>query len=113
MSTMTLEEALGTLIRMLNPYTDGARGSMTLGAPVEISAIAADGDTRVDVSQVQLEIDDYHDYHAEWTFKGQPQRIARGLRIQYRHRANGEAGRAGVCATEHLLIGFAGANGGG
>jgi hypothetical protein len=84
---------------------------MTLSVPLDPTASITDAS--FDISQIQVEIDDYHDYHAEWTFKGQQQRIARGLRVQYRHRVNGEAGRAGVLATEHLLIGFAGANGGG
>jgi hypothetical protein len=94
--TMSLEEALGTLIRALNPYTDGSPGTMKL-----------------DVSDIQVEIDDYHEERGAWMFKSQPSRIQRALRIQYRHTMKGAAGDAGVTPTEYLLIGYAGSNGGG
>lgn len=96
MATMSLEEALGTLIRALNPYTSGAPGTMI-----------------INVSDIHVEIDDYHEEHGAWVFKSQPARIQRALRIQYRHTMTGAAGDAGVNPTEYLLVGYAGSNGGG
>ena len=110
---MSLEEALGTVIRSLNPYTKGKPGSMTLGLPIEISISTAASSSGVAVKDVPVEIDDYHEGRAEWIFKGQPHRVQRALRIQYRHKMDGAAGDADVFATEFLLIGFAGSNGGG
>src|SRR5262245_3107731 len=89
---MSLEEAIGTVIRSLNPYTKGKKNTMTLGLPVEISISTAGTDTepKVEVKNVPVEIDDYHDGRAEWIFKAQPHRVQRALRIQYRHKMDGE-----------------------
>ena len=109
MSNLTFEEALGTVIRALNPYTDGSRDSMVFGSTASSPTITVAG---VDVGDIHLEIDDYHDDREAWVFKAQPHRIQRALRIQYRHKTKGEAHKAGVWVTENLLIGFSGANGG-
>jgi hypothetical protein len=117
---LSLEAALGRVIRSLNPYTGGEEDGMIFGPPViSIPSVAAgtDGEDAssidVDVKNVPVEIDDYREGRAEWIFKAQPHRIQRALRIQYRHKAAGKAGEAGVFVTEFLLIGFAGSNGGG
>jgi hypothetical protein len=109
---MSLEEAIGTVIRLLNPYTNGSNGSMTIGTVNNHSKSAVDAEIGFDVRDVRLEIDDYHDSQGEWLFKGSSNRIARAVKIEYRHTVNGEAGRAGILPTEHLLIGYAGSNGG-
>jgi hypothetical protein len=109
MASMTFEKALGTVIRALNPYTDGSAGSMQFSSTAPPATITVEG---VDVGDIHLEIDDYHDDREAWVFKAQPHRIQRALRIQYRHKTKGEAGKAGVWVTENLLIGFSGANGG-
>jgi hypothetical protein len=99
---MSVECDLGTLIRMLNPYTNGGEGSMRFAS--------AGGAATTDLTQVRLEVDDYEGH---WTFKGQDQRIKKAVRIEYRYPAEGAAGEAGVLATEYLLIGYVGAGGGG
>ncbi len=49
-----------------------------------------------------------------WTFRGQPQTIKRALRVTYRYPLKDIGGKyTGFYATEHLLIGYAGGNGGG
>jgi len=97
---MSVECDLGTLIRMLNPYTDGGEGSMSFAS--------ASGDT-TDLTKIRLEVEEYEGH---WIFKGQDQRVKKAIRIEYRYPVDGPAGEAGVLATEYLLIGYLGAGGG-
>jgi hypothetical protein len=59
--------------------------------------------------------DHYENYSsAEWSFRGQPQTIKKAVRVTYRYQLKDTGGNAtGFYATEHLLIGYAGGNGGG
>ena len=61
-----------------------------------------------DPAQIQMEEDNYA---AQWAFKGQTQNIKRALRIQYSYSKTTSAGDT-YTVTEHLLVGFAGSNGG-
>ena len=103
---MSLETDLGILIRMLNPYTNGAVDTMRIapGVPAPDPG-AIDGGV---LAQLNLEVDNYEGH---WAFTGQDQRITRALRIRYYHRAPDPAGAAGVFNAEYLLIGFVGAGG--
>jgi hypothetical protein len=99
---MSIEEALGTLIRMANPYTTG--GVNTIQFP---SATAGTPPT-IDPSQIPVEEDNYA---AQWTFKGQTQNIKRALRIQYTYPKTDSSGAVLYNVTENLLVGFAGTDG--
>lgn len=101
LTRMPAAQALGQLIFMLNPYTNGRSNAVAIGS-------GGPGDD-VDLSQVSIEVDNYS---GQWSFKGQEQRVTKAIRIQYRYRADGEAGDYGVLTTEHLLIGFVGSGGG-
>jgi len=99
---MPVEQALGTLIVNANPYTTGAAGSMGL-----VAGLLA----QIDPNQIQVEEDNYA---AQWTFKGVTQNIKRALRIQYQYDKRDKNGNLlGYRVTEHLIVGFAGSNGGG
>jgi hypothetical protein len=101
---MSIEEALGTLIRIANPYTSGAERTMHFAAakPAE-----AGNPPMIDPHQIPVEQDNYT---AQWTFKGQTQIIAKALRIEYTYPMKNKAGDT-YHVTEHLLIGFAGSGG--
>ena len=96
---MSIEQALGTLIRMANPYTSGAAGTINFaGAPLAI-----------DPNQIPVEEDNYT---TQWVFKGQTETVEKALRIQYQYDATDDKGNLlGYKVTEHLLIGFAGSGG--
>ena len=101
MAAMPVEQALGTLIVMANPYTTGGTGSMGFiaGPPAQI-----------DPNQIQVEEDNYA---AQWTFKGLTQNIKRALKIEYTYdKKDAQGNSLGYTVTEHLLVGFAGSNGG-
>jgi hypothetical protein len=105
------DKDLGLMIRLLNPYsTDmnptedmqaGGAAAPATQPPPEASPAASD------LSKYQVEIDNYE---GAWDFKGDTHKITRALRITYRYRVKGGEG---IMATEHLLIGYAGGNGGG
>ena len=105
------DKDLGLMIRLLNPYSkdmnqptedmqaEGAAAPATQ-TPPEASPAASD------LSKYFVEIDNYE---GAWDFKGNTHKITRALRITYRYPVkDGE----GILATEHLLIGYAGGNGG-
>ena|ERR1700680_1237183 len=103
---MAMHAALGKVIHSLNPYTDTMEFPQP---PVAAAPTAGKTPPPQDVSQIQVEIDDYR---GEWTFRGQMQNIKRGLRITYRYPIVDNKGKpTGVYATEHLLIGYAGGDG--
>lgn len=137
---MLLEPKLGKLIRKLNPYTNGAMRTMLCGAnPPNFVALGADltalgnaittyaaaqtaanlhavelaedqVNTDLGISDFDLRVDnDYRQDYMTWTFRGQPHAVKRALRISYRYELPGQG--AGVFATEHVLIGYAGSNG--
>jgi hypothetical protein len=100
---MSIEEALGTLIRSANPYTTGASGTMAFAA-------AHPADHSIDPTNIPVEEDNYS---AQWVFKGQTQSIEKAIRIQYTYTKTDKDGRdLGYSVTEHLLVGFAGSGGG-
>ena len=129
------ERELGRMIRVLNPYsTDmdyppgappvlpqaGQQGSTGQTAPSAAPQGGTQGATGQpapsNLEQFQVEIDDYIAYYTSgtWTFRGAPQTIKRALRVTYRYQLKDIDGKyTGFYATEHLLIGYAGGNGGG
>jgi hypothetical protein len=112
------ERELGMLIKTLNPYTDEM--DYPRGTPPAVPPAAQQGETGQaapsNLGQFQVEIDDYFANYTSgtWTFRGQPEIIKRALRVTYRYPLKDSAGKdTGFYATEHLLIGYAGGNGGG
>jgi hypothetical protein len=102
---MSIEEALGALIRMANPYTTGGAGTMHFAAA---KAAGAGDPLTIDPHQIPVEEDKYT---AQWVFKGQTQNIEKALRIQYTYPMKSKSGDT-YHVTEHILIGFAGSGGG-
>jgi hypothetical protein len=104
--TMTIEEALGTLIRMANPYTSGAADTMHFAAAKAAKGV---GTSTIDPGQIPVEEDRYPN---SWAFKGQTQTVQKSIRVQYQYDAMDDKGKKlGYKVTEHLLIGFAGSGG--
>jgi len=101
LTKMAVQEALGKMILLLNPYTKGEEGIIAFGH-------GSPGDD-IDINEVRVEVDDYEGH---WAFRGIDQKIKRAVRIEYRYLADGQAGANGVMTTEHLLVGFAGSGGG-
>jgi len=105
------DKDLGLMIRLLNPYsTDMKQQTEDMqaeGAAAPASQPTSGGSSAAsDLSKYHAEIDNYE---GAWDFKGNTHKITRALRITYRYPVNdGE----GILATEHLLIGYAGGNGG-
>jgi hypothetical protein len=98
-----LDEDLGKLISMMNPYTDGLEGSMDphmfINPRSELSGR--------NIEDVWMEIDS--NYPASWTFKGQEQKVNTALRIGYRWKK--QVGETTVWLTDYLLVGFEGSGG--
>jgi hypothetical protein len=67
---MAMHAALGKVIHSLNPYTDTMEFPQP---PVAAAPTAGKTPPPQDVSQIQVEIDDYR---GEWTFRGQMQNIS-------------------------------------
>jgi hypothetical protein len=108
------EKALGNLIKQLNPY------SPDMNQPANIPAVASEGAGTGGADQdaeFHIELDDHIANYssADWSFRGRTQTIKRALRITYRYPLLGpdQKTKTGFYATEHLLIGYAGGNGGG
>jgi hypothetical protein len=105
---MSIEEALGTLIRMANPYTTGGPGTIHFVPATPGTAATA---PTIDPTQIPVEEDNYA---AQWPFKGLTQNIKRALKIQYTYdKTDAQGNPLGYKVTEHLLVGFAGSNGSG
>jgi hypothetical protein len=106
-AAVDLPEQLKKLIELIvmhNPYTDGHPGDMDF-------LIYPPTGEAAKFSQFKVEVE--AGYPTEWSFKGQPQKINKILRIQYRAKASakdgyGEARRADdkYWMTAQLLIGF-------
>lgn len=112
------ERDLGMLIRCLNPYSTDMDNPP--GVPPVIPQAGPQGATgqaaSSDFEQFQVEVDDYIANYTSgtWTFRGAPQTIKRALRVTYRYPLKDiHNNDTGFYATEHLLIGYAGGNGGG
>jgi len=101
--------ALGELISKLNPY------SSDMEHPAGIPPVA--GATAPDPKiPFQIEVHDHYENYSsvEWSFRGQSETVKKALRITYRYELKDKQGHGtGFYATEHLLIGYAGGNGGG
>jgi hypothetical protein len=104
------DKDLGLMIRLLNPYsTDMKQQGEDMraeGAAAPAAQPAPDGSAPSALSQYHVEIDNYE---GAWDFKGNTHKITRALRITYRYPVKDGHG---ILATEHLLIGYAGGNGG-
>jgi hypothetical protein len=130
----TPEEDLGTLICMMNPYTNGAVGSMdphmfveswsatpttpsaggssagaAISPPTGPTSPSPTGSNVSEMGNFWMEIDDK--YPASWSFKGQPQKVNTALRIGYRWKKT-VPGRPDIWVTDYLLVGFEGSGGG-
>jgi hypothetical protein len=118
---MPLESDLGMLIMRLNPYARDMRFSAAghPGAPAAAAAGgagnpaaagpggAAEAHPPLDLGQFDVQIENI--YTTPWSFKGQEHNIKRAVRIQYRYPY---PNAPGVLATDYLLIGYVGSNGG-
>jgi hypothetical protein len=128
------ERELGRMICILNPYSTemdyppgappvvsqaGQQGSTGQTAPSTVpqgGQGATDRAAPSSLEQFQVEVDDYIANYTSgtWTFRGAPQTIKRALRVTYRYPLRDIHDKpTGFYATEHLLIGYAGGNGGG
>lgn len=106
---------LGDLINTLNPYTgntlsNGAKtGDMEIYTAVSVAAPPPPPGGHRD--QIMIEVDSK--YPGEWTFKGQPQKINKAVRIRYRFPVTDPTtGSLLYWVEDYLLIGFEGSNGG-
>ncbi|HUC09505.1 MAG TPA: hypothetical protein VL985_03655 [Stellaceae bacterium] len=101
----SLDEDLGRLISMMNPYTNGESG--TMDPHMFIDAKAQPVGENLEIKDVWMEIDS--NYPASWTFKGQEQKVNTALRIGYRWKKT--VGTKVVWMTDYLLVGFEGSGG--
>ena len=113
-----MAQDLGDLINTLNPYTGNTgsllpkgttTGDMNIYTADAIAAPPVPPGTHRD--RIMLEVDSK--YPGEWTFKGEPQRINKAVRIRYRFPVMDSSGTLLYWVEDYLLIGFEGANGGG
>jgi len=95
---MSMEQELGELICMLNPYTHDMDIYVRNPDPKTIAT---------DYKQIELEVESK--YPGEWSFKGQAQRINTAGRIRYRYPVKDEAGEVLYWKDDYLLIGYEGA----
>ena len=138
---MLFEPKLGKLIRKLNPYTSGDMQTMLCGAnPADLATLGTDLtnlgnaisafasgsgtlqtvtdcekklDADMPISDLDIRIDnDYQQEYMSWTFRGQPYKVKRALLIKYRYEITRNGVGTGVFATDHVLVGYAGGNGG-
>jgi hypothetical protein len=111
-----MEEALGKLINIMNPYSNPGCQPFHEGRRMKFAASdpeqAVAGDPAEQLRQIALEMDNYGG--GEWTFMGQMYKIKRALLIPYRYQLLGGVNRdvqTGVWPNGNLLIGYTGANG--
>ena len=106
---------LGNLINDLNPYFDATIGpglavappiawemDLYLGAPPAVPPAGL-------ANQIEVQVDS--EYAGQWNFAGQPQNIARAVRIRYRYPARSPSGQV-YWREDYLLIGYEGSGGG-
>jgi hypothetical protein len=114
--------ALGELICRLNPYTrlpkDPATGLKTGDMQLRMLPDAQAGypanNPNSTITCMEIEVE--RDYGEKWTFKGQQQTVKLAFRIPYRFPVNkvGDDGEETLFwQTEYLIVGYAGADGGG
>ncbi len=111
-----MAQHLGDMIEALNPYSTRrsraggySTGEMDFYAGKEIpQRIPPDGNIR----EFIIEVDNKYagDYAGEWTFKGQPQRIAKAVRFRYRFPVLDASGAVLYYVDDYLLIGYEGSN---
>jgi hypothetical protein len=111
---MSVEQALGTLIATANPYPKG--GAMHFVAPKADAEGVLQLDAKGvplagDISLRDIQVEEDSRYPGEWMFKGQPQRIAKAVRIQYQYTKKGHNGEW-YLVTDYLLVGFEGTGAG-
>jgi hypothetical protein len=72
-------------------------------------------DLNFDISDIGVRVDNDHNQdYMTWMFRAQPYAVRKALRVTYRYELTDKQGAGtGVFATEHVLIGYAGGNGGG
>jgi hypothetical protein len=110
--------ALGELICRLNPYTrlpeDRATGlstgDMQLGMLPPADPQYKNPDPNATIACMGIEVE--RDYRAQWTFKGQQQSVKLAFRVPYRFLVK-KNGKPIYWQTEYLIVGYAGADGGG
>jgi len=98
-------QALGDIINDLNPYFD-ARVPPPRSWQMDINTGTA-------AVPIRVELDSR--YSGDWTFGGQPQKIARAIRIRYRYPvqvSSGPAAGTTYWLEDYLLIGYEGAGAG-
>ena len=107
---MSVERDLGTLIRKLNPYSNGRPIHFGPTAPEIAPNAAPPSDSgHVDLSQFNMELEG--EYADAWNFKGQPHKINTAVRIMYRW-PKFDVNNNFVCwVTDYMLIGFEGSGG--
>jgi hypothetical protein len=119
---MAQNDDLGSLISLLNPYTNNRQVSKG-GQPTGDWDIYTSnptptpgGASGATIPQIQLQVD--ANYPGEWTFKGQPQKINKAVRILYRFPVLGPPSGSPPTPTvlywveDYLLIGFEGSGAG-
>jgi len=118
MSTGEAERLFGTLIRVLNPYTQTMhypQGDLPTNAMMVRAAAAPKAVPGDRLAQFQLEVDNRYGsqnggQYLFWDFKGQPQTVKKAARIQYRHPVIKDDTIL-YWITDHLLVGYAGSDG--
>jgi hypothetical protein len=106
---MSIETELGTLIRRLNPHTEGKPGRMRFTPDNPVVDAKAD---EPNLSHVELEVEGTptksSNYATQWIFKGQAQNIVKAVRIKYQYPVDGDGK---ILATDYLLVGYEGSPG--
>ena len=112
--TPGMAQDLGNLIEALNPYSGRAAapgyppptGEMDIYAGNPAPVVPPAGT----VPQIEFEVETR--YPPSWDFKGQPQRIAKAVRIRYRIPVIDPSNHNAVLyyVDDYLLIGFEGSN---
>lgn len=70
-------------------------------------------DTAMQPIDIEITVDnDYRQEYMNWTFRGRAYAVKRALRIRYRYQIILNGNPTGIYATDHVLIGYAGGNGG-
>jgi hypothetical protein len=114
--------ALGELMCRLNPYTrskDPSTGEETGDMIVGMLQPAGTGynpdDPNTTIACMGIEVE--RNYASKWTFKGQEQSVKLAFRVPYRFPVMKKNDRGGYdilyWQMEYLIVGFAGADGGG
>jgi hypothetical protein len=110
---MAQADDIGKLIMLLNPYTDKPDTPKHGQATGEMDVYMGQN---AGIPQIQLQVD--ANYPGEWTFKGEPQKINKAVRILYRYPVLGPPSGSPPTPTvlyyveDYLLIGFEGSGAG-